>query len=105
MKLPHCDLVTRFSKILLATVWKFQDFCITQILHEINFGDSKSAKSVILTHFEALNFNFWRISAFKGCKKLPFLPFGKLQPSKSAKIHENQNAEPVNELKWQILHF
>ena len=47
---------------------KFHDFSITQILHEINFGDSKSAKSVILTHFEALNFNFWRISAFKGCK-------------------------------------
>ena len=31
--------------------------CITQILREINFGDSKSAKSAILTHLEALNFD------------------------------------------------
>ena len=45
--------------------------------------------------------------------KLPFLPFlgsefcqfGKLQPSKSAKIPENQNSEPLNVLKWLILHF
>ena len=28
-------------------VWKFDDFSITQILHEINFGDSASAKSAI----------------------------------------------------------
>ena len=33
-------------------------FCIIQILREINFTDSGSAKSVILTHFEALNFDF-----------------------------------------------
>ena len=47
---------------------KFQNFSITQILREINFGDSKSAKSAILTHLEALNFNFWLISAFKRYK-------------------------------------
>ena len=38
------------------TVWKFHDFSITQILREINFGDSTSAKSAILTHLEVLNF-------------------------------------------------
>ena len=27
-----------------STVWKFHDFSITRILHEINFGDSRSAK-------------------------------------------------------------
>ena len=37
---------------------KFHDFSITQILREITFGDSRSAKSAILTHFEALNFDF-----------------------------------------------
>ena len=40
-------------------MWKFQDFCISQILREINFGDSRSAKSAIVTHLEALNFGFY----------------------------------------------
>ena len=40
-------------------MWKFQDFCITQILREINFWDSRSAKSAILTHLEALDFDFY----------------------------------------------
>ena len=38
------------------TVWKFHDFSITQILREINFVDSRSAKSAISTHLEAPNF-------------------------------------------------
>ena len=46
------------------TVWKFHDFSITQILREINFGDCKSAKSAILTHLEALNFDFYEIVHF-----------------------------------------
>ena len=36
---------------------------ITQILFRINFWDSKSAKSAILTHLEALNFDFLWIFA------------------------------------------
>ena len=40
------------------TVWKFQDFSIIHILREINFWDSRSAKSAILTHLEALDFDF-----------------------------------------------
>ena len=43
------------------TVWKFHDFSITQILREINFGDSASVKSAILTHLEVLNFAFYEI--------------------------------------------
>ena len=35
------------------------DFSISQILREINFGDSKTAKSAILTLLEALNFDFY----------------------------------------------
>ena len=42
----------------ICTVWKFQDFSITQILREIKYGDSKNAKSAILAHLEALNFDF-----------------------------------------------
>ena len=41
-----------------STVWKFQDFSIIHILREINFGKSRSAKSTILTHLDALNFVF-----------------------------------------------
>ena len=37
-------------------MWKLQDFHVTQILREINFGDSRSTKAAILTHLEALNF-------------------------------------------------
>ena len=40
------------------TGWKFHDFSITQILREINFWDSRSAKSAILTHSEAQKCNF-----------------------------------------------
>ena len=46
------------------TVWKFHDFSTIQILREINFMDSRSAKSVILTHLEALNFDFYAFLHF-----------------------------------------
>ena len=34
-----------------ATLWKFHDFSINQILREINFWDSRSAKSAIINTF------------------------------------------------------
>ena len=37
-------------------MWKFHDFPITQILCEINFVAYRSAKSAILTHLGAVNF-------------------------------------------------
>ena len=43
-------------------MWKFLKFAITQILREINFRDSRSAKSAILTHLEALDFDFYAFS-------------------------------------------
>ena len=45
-------------------VWKFDDFSITQILHEINFGDSASAKSAIFTHLKVLDFALYEIMHF-----------------------------------------
>ena len=39
-------------------MWKFQDFAITDIFREINFAHSRNAKSAILTHLQALNFDF-----------------------------------------------
>ena len=38
---------------------KLRDFSITQILREINFGDPRSAKFVILACSEALNCDFY----------------------------------------------
>ena len=46
----------------------FQDFFITDILREINFGDSWSAKSADFAILEAVNFEIWQISALKKSK-------------------------------------
>ena len=55
-----CDFPSKHEiKVDCTTVWRFHEFSITQILGEINFWDSRSAKSAILTHFEALNFDFY----------------------------------------------
>ena len=39
-----------------GTVWKFHDFPITQILREINFGQSRSSKTAVFAFFEGLKF-------------------------------------------------
>ena len=45
-------------------MWKFWDFSIPQILREIDFWDSRSAKSAIFTHLEAMNFGFYEFFHF-----------------------------------------
>ena len=40
-----------------CTMWKFNNFSIFQSLCEINFWASRSAKSAVSTHLEALNFD------------------------------------------------
>ena len=67
-------------------MWKFHDFTITQILCEINFGDSRSAKSAILTHLKALNFDFHDFTLSEGC----YLPI-------------QQNLEPLKLQKKAVL--
>ena len=42
----------------LKTVWKVHDFSITQILREINFGDSRSTISAVFLILEAVNVDF-----------------------------------------------
>ena len=42
--------------MLASTVWKFHDFPITQILREINFGESRSSKTAFFAILVALNF-------------------------------------------------
>ena len=39
-------------------MWKFHNFSITQIIREINFEDSGSAKSAISTQLQAMNSAF-----------------------------------------------
>ena len=56
---------------LRNTVWKFQNFSATQILCEINFGDSNRAKTAIFTILEALNFEFLEKFHTEKCKKFP----------------------------------
>ena len=63
-------------------MWKFQDFSITQILREINFGDSRRAKSANLTNLEVLNFAFYEIWHFLKAK---IHQINKIQSSKIAK--------------------
>ena len=66
----------------LLTVWNFQDFCITEILREINFVNSRSAKSVILTQLGALNFDFYE-----------FLHFLRLKYTKLTKVPSPEMAK------------
>ena len=47
-----------------STVWKFHNLAIAQILREINFRDSRSAKSAISIHLLALNCNFFEFLHF-----------------------------------------
>ena len=70
-------------------MWKFQDYCITQILREINFGDSSSAKTAVFAILGAVN----------------FVHLVNMSLQKSAKIHQNQISEPLNVVKWLVWHF
>ena len=48
-------------------VWKYQDFSITQILREINFGDPKSAKTAdfaILGSVHLVNTSLSKVQKF-----------------------------------------
>ena len=47
-----------------GTLRKFHDFSITQILREINFEDSRSAKYAILTHSETPNYGIYEFLHF-----------------------------------------
>ena len=41
---------------------KYSQFSVT--LREINFGESRSSKTAVLTHLEALNFDFYELLHF-----------------------------------------
>ena len=64
-------------------MWKFHEFSITRILREINLGDSKKAKSSILSHLEALNLEF---NALLHLLKLKFTKLSNFRVTKMAKM-------------------
>ena len=66
-----------------STVWKFHNFSVTQILREINFGDSRSAKPAISTHLEGLNLNSYEFLHFL---KAEIYQINKIHSPKMAKI-------------------
>ena len=57
----HCEL---------CTVWKFHDFSITQILREINFGESSSSKKAFLGNFRCPKICYIADFALLGSLKL-----------------------------------
>ena len=57
------------------TVWKFQDFLVS----EIHFGESRG--------FKFADFSYFRDS--------DLYEFGKFHPLKRVKIHKKQNLEPL----------
>ena len=71
------------------TVWKFHNFSIIQNLREINFEDSRSAKSAVFAILGSVN----------------FVHLVNVRLQKVQKIHKNQNSERLNVSKWQILNF
>ena len=110
-----CFVFQKMKNVMAEiTVWKFKNvFRTTQILREINCERIRVSKTAIWTFLLAhsveiavffyhsdftwiLFCNFWASN---------FCSFGQFQPSKSAKIHKNQNSEPLHTLNWQILQF
>ena len=63
-------------------MWKIGDFFVNHVLREINFEDSRSAKYAILTHLEALNFDFYAILHFL---KAEFFQIYQIQSPKNGK--------------------
>ena len=61
-------IIVASSSAAKSTVWKFQNFYVTQILCVINFGDSRSAKSAILSHLIGLNLYFYEFLHFLKAK-------------------------------------
>ena len=48
-----------WGQFLQDVICKFHDFLVTQILREINFGESRSSKNAVFAIFGALNLVIW----------------------------------------------
>ena len=77
-----------FQLLPYSAVWTFQDFSVTQILHESILEDLKVEKLLIFEILRALNF--------------VLLVNFSLEDTKNDK---KKNIEPLNVSKWRILPF
>ena len=85
---PFSYSVVNFQKFnAKAHSVEISAFFIIQILREINFGDSRSAKSAISLHFEALNFDFY---AFLHILKVEISQISKIQKPKSGSFRTSR---------------
>ena len=50
---------------LFSTVWKIDNFSVTQILREIIFGESRRSKTAVFAILGLRKWLIWYISAFK----------------------------------------
>ena len=73
----------RFEGSSTDTVWKFQNFSVTHILREINFGVSRSYKTAVFVIFGVLN----------------FVDLVNFSLQKVQKFKKNYNSEPLNVLE------
>ena len=71
-----CSITTKAEGKL--TVWKLQNFSVTQILREIKVGWSRVWKYAILTLLEAENYDFYEILQ---CLKVEIYQLYKFQSS------------------------
>ena len=100
-------LAKLFSKTI-CTVWKLHCFSFTQILHELNIGDSRCAKSAILTHSEALNFEFYEFLHFLKAKMYQKTKFRAPKVAKTAALELLDSAKKIftqNSSDRKILKF
>ena len=80
--IPTC--LQTFDVTPHSTMWKFQDFPITQILLEINLGVSRSEKFAFITHLEALNFDLYEILHFLKTEIYQIIEIHRLKNGKNA---------------------
>ena len=58
---------TKTNQSKFTTVWKLQNFSVTQILREIKVSKSRISKSAIYKHWEVLDFHLlWFFALFEG---------------------------------------
>ena len=81
---------------MLNIAWTFQEFSVIQILREINFGDSRSAKSIILMHFEAPNCAFYEFLHILKAKITKWATFRAPKMAKIAFLELLQSPELVS---------
>ena len=67
-------------------MWRFGDFTVTQILREMNFEDSRSAKAAILIRLDALNFDLYEFLHFLKAAITKLIKFRAPQKSKNGRL-------------------